>query len=556
MDNYENGPQTTPTPDEEIVFDEALTLEPEDELEGLETLEEVPSYVPPMPKIAPTTPPQSNAANTTPPRPRMTYAAPPIAPPVYQGYAYPPQSQRSYTPGPGVPYPGPARPVYQPPVYQSAPPRPADPPVKPPVTPPPAPPSAEGPKRSGSKIGKQILCAGLVVTLVLSSCGITAALINSYWKKQNELQTLALNDKIRVLQEQIDKDENEQNGTSSSGTPNVTPDGSLTPAQVYAQNVTSVVAIEGTGNYSASSGSGFVLTEDGYIVSNHHVVEGSTKLTVVFSDGTQYDAELVGSDASNDIAVLKIEATDLRPAAIGSSDALIVGDQVVAIGNPLGELASTLTVGYVSAKDRIITTEGARINMIQTDAAINPGNSGGPLFNMKGEVVGITTAKYSGTTSSGASIEGIGFAIPMDDVYDMISDLREFGYVTGAFLGVTVSDVPQQDVELYGLPIGVLIHEVISGSCSQAAGLHPQDIIVELGGYKIENMNDLTRALRHFKAGDEISVIVYRHSQGGQMTFSVILDEKSAPEQDTDDTSDSASDTNDDADDWFEHFFG
>ena len=556
MENYENGPQTTPTPDEEPVFDEAIALDPEEKLEGLEaleTLEEAPSYVPPMPKIGATTPPpQPSAPYTAPHQPRPTYAVPPM----YQGYAYPPQGQRVYAPGPGVPYPSAARPVYQPPVYQSAPPRPATPPVKPPVTPPPAPPSAEGPKKSDSKIGKQLLCAGLVVALVLGSCGITAALINSHWKKQNELQSLALNDKIRVLQEQIDEDKNENEGTSSSGTPNVTPDGSLTPAQVYAQNVTSVVAIEGSNAHSASSGSGFVLTEDGYIVSNHHVVEDSTTLKVIFSDGTQYDAELVGSDSSNDIAVLKIDAQDLRPAAIGSSDALIVGDQVVAIGNPLGELASTLTVGYVSAKDRIITTEGTRLNMIQTDAAINPGNSGGPLFNMKGEVVGITTAKYSGTTSSGASIEGIGFAIPMDDVYDMIGDLREHGYVTGAFLGVTVSDVPQQDVELYGLPTGVLIHEVISGSCSQAAGLHPQDIIVELGGYEISNMNDLTRALRHFQAGDEISVIVYRHSEGGQLTFSVTLDEKPAPGEDTGDTSDGSSGSTNDADDWFDHFFG
>ena len=409
-------------------------------------------------------------------------------------------------------------------------------------------------KKETGKTGKRILCAALVVALMAGSCGITAAWINAHWKKQQELLSLSFNDKIRALQEQIDANVNASNGNSVSGTPNVSPEGGLTPAQVYAQNVSSVVAIECSSNYGLSSGSGFVLTADGYIASNYHVVDGATKLTVTFSDGTKYDATFVGGDESNDISLLKIDATDLRPVTIGNSSDLIVGDQVAAIGNPLGELASTLTVGYVSAKDRVITTDGSQINMLQTDAAINPGNSGGPLFNMKGEVIGITTAKYSGTTSSGASIEGIGFAIPMDDVYEMLQDLQEHGYITGAYLGVTVSDVPQTDVDLYGLPLGVLVHDVMADSCAKEAGILPQDIIVDLGGYEITCTNDLTRALRRYKAGDTISVTVYRYSEGGQVILSVTLDAKpqetsSAPTQDD-------APSNGTADDWFDHFFG
>lgn len=164
--------------------------------------------------------------------------------------------------------------------------------------------------------------------------------------------------------------------------------------------------------------------------------------------------------------------------SIGNSDDLEVGDQVAAIGNPLGELTSTQTVGYVSAKDRSVNTDGTIINMLQTDAAINSGNSGGPLFNMNGEVVGITTAKYSGSTSSGASIEGIGFAIPINDVMKLVDDLMEYGYITGqAYLGVTINskDLDASTAAAYGLPVGARVESVTEGSCAQKAGLQAGD---------------------------------------------------------------------------------
>ena len=241
--------------------------------------------------------------------------------------------------------------------------------------------------------------------------------------------------------------------------------------------------------------------------------------------GDEYEARLVGFDQMNDVAILKVEAVNLPTVTIGSSDELIVGDQVVAIGNPLGELTSSLTVGYISAKDRTINTDGNLINMMQTDAAINPGNSGGPLFNMKGEVIGITTAKYSGSTGSGASIEGIGFAIPIADVMSMTEDLIANGYRTNqAYLGVSVRDLPADTAEMYSLPTGSYILEVTEGSCAQAAGIQPKDIIIAVGEYPVEGNSTLQAALRKFRAGDTTTVTVFRGGQ--ELQLPITFDER------------------------------
>jgi S1-C subfamily serine protease len=370
------------------------------------------------------------------------------------------------------------------------------------------------------------------VTVAAISCGITAAAVTAYWQSYNTNLTRSFDEKLAVLRQELTDKIPANGGNSSSGSPGPSVEGGLTPAQVYAQNVDSVVALECTVTQEmfgqtvsgVTSGSGFVLTADGYIVSNYHVVADAKAIKVTFNDGTEYAAQFVGGDESNDIALVKVKATDLRPVQIGSSDALIVGDQVAAVGNPLGELASTLTVGYISAKDRIVATDGTQINMLQTDAAINPGNSGGPLFNMLGQVIGITTAKYSGLTGSGATIEGIGFAIPMDDVYDMLEDLRQYGYITGAYLGVSVSDVDPDVAGAYGLPMGTLVRDVVDGSCAQLGGIQVSDIIVNLGGYEVKNLNDLSRALRKFKSGDEVTVTVHRGGNLVQLTL--VLDEK------------------------------
>ena len=307
----------------------------------------------------------------------------------------------------------------------------------------------------------------------------------------------------------------------------------MTPAEVYASTVGSVVSINcsavstnifGQRVESASSGSGFVITQDGYIVTNHHVVASASSVKVTMYDGKEYSAAVVGSDSDYDVAVLKVETTGLQPVTLGNSADVNVGDTVLAIGNPLGELTSTLTVGYVSAKDRDVTTEGTILNMIQTDAAINSGNSGGPLFNMKGEVVGITTAKYSGSSSSGASIEGIGFAIPIDDVMPLVDDLINYGYVNSAYLGVMVSNMDEETAAYYNLPIGVYVQEVTPGYAAEKAGVQAKDIIVALGDCNVSNTSDLTRLLRNYKAGDKTTLTVYR--SGAKVVLDITLDEK------------------------------
>ena len=388
---------------------------------------------------------------------------------------------------------------------------------------PPVPPKA----KKSRKLLKPIVAIITVLALIAAGCAITAASVNYTWQKDMKGLINAMNsmkDKMEDLQEQIHDNSFTGNGNSVSGT--ATSDG-LTPGQVYAQNRKSVVAINnqvttnifGQVSETASSGSGFILTQDGYIVTNHHVVEGASKLTVILSDGTEYTAKLIGYEDRNDIALLKVDAQGLPAAKIGSSDDLIVGDQVVAIGNPLGELTNSLTVGYISAKDRNVTTDGTIINMLQTDAAINPGNSGGPLFNMKGEVIGITTAKYSGTTSSGASIEGIGFAVPTDDVMGMIKELMENGFISAPYMGITI------DQRADG--IGVYVITVDKGTAAEAAGIRPGDIIVGLGEYEVDSLSVLDKVLRNFNAGDTTSVYVYRNRQVLELT--ITFGEKNQP---------------------------
>ena len=422
---------------------------------------------------------------------------------------------------------------------------------------PPKPPKTKAPKKSRKSARGTALW--LTILLVVAGCLITALCVNNYWQNENAKTVSMLTGKIEDLQRQV------QSGTSTPGSTPSKPvsDGSaMTPAQLYASQVDSVVAISttvesyyyGQTMEGTSSGSGFILSADGYVVTNYHVVEVATRILVTTYDGTEYEAQLVGSYSSNDIAVLKVDAENLSPVELGSSAALSIGDMVVAIGNPLGTLSATQTVGYVSGIDREITTDNTIINMIQTDCAINPGNSGGPLFNMDGQVIGITTAKYSGTTDSGASIEGIGFAIPIDDITGMISDLVDYGYVTGAYLGVRVVNNDADAAAMYGLPTaGAYVVSVDAGGAADRAGIRAKDLIIEFGGQKIATITDLTRALRNYKAGDTTTVKLIRAGQ--EMTLGVTLDEK--PHDDAVTTPDSA--TGDlpatgDYEEWFDYF--
>jgi len=305
----------------------------------------------------------------------------------------------------------------------------------------------------------------------------------------------------------------------------------MTAAEIYAANVNSTVGITtsittnffGYQTTSAASGSGFILTSDGYIVTNHHVIEGANSVKVTDYSGKAYNALVVGYDVSNDLAVLKIEAQGLSPVVIGDSDNMNVGDSVVAIGNPLGELTFSLTAGTVSALNRSVTlSSGVTMELIQTDCAINSGNSGGALFNMYGEVIGITNAKYSSSSSSSASIDNIGFAIPLNNVRSIIEGIVEKGYLAKPYIGVQISDVNEQ-AQAFGLPAGAAIVTVTEGGPADKAGLKPNDIVTEVNGEKISTSAELKEKVTKSKPDDVMKLTVYR--KGETLTIEVTIGE-------------------------------
>ena len=310
----------------------------------------------------------------------------------------------------------------------------------------------------------------------------------------------------------------------------------LTPEEIYAANLGAAVGVNGdvTTNAwgytvrNAVSGSGFVISSNAtssYIVTNYHVINNVQDIKVFFANGDSYDATLVGGEEDNDIAVLRIEVGNLQTVTLGDSDALNVGENVYAIGNPLGELTFTFTGGYVSAKDRSVTmSDGTVMNMLQTDTAINNGNSGGPLFNEYGQVIGIVSAKLSSSSSSEASVEGLGFAIPINDVRDMITSIIENGYVTGKpSMGILLDDVPQA-AQQYGVPAGAEVLAILDGSCADNGGLQVGDIITAVNGTEVSGSSDLQSAVSEFSAGDTVTLSIYRN--GETTTVDVTLDEE------------------------------
>ena len=376
---------------------------------------------------------------------------------------------------------------------------------------------------------KRIVCAAAAALVLFGSCAVTYRLAASRAQAESAQTVAALNRQLTDLQSQINT-LNRSAGASQAGT--VVPTQGLTPAQVYARNVGSVVAIScdtsmtlnGQHMNATVTGSGFILTEDGYIVTNYHVVEDAASVTVTTQSDESFEATVIGHDTTADMALLKVDAQNLQAVTLGSSSELMIGDMVVAIGNPLGTLNATQTVGYISGINRQISSDNNYTTMLQTDAAINSGNSGGPLFNMKGEVIGITTAKYSGTSSSGASIEGIGFAIPIDDLKRNLEELQTKGYISSAYLGIMGMDVDPDAVKNYGIPSGAYVDSVEANSPAEQAGVQAKDIIIALGGQKISSFSDLARVLRSFSPEDETTVTVYR--SGKELTLPITLGEK------------------------------
>lgn len=417
------------------------------------------------------------------------------------------------------------------------------------VTPP------EIPKKSGRFSGKAIIAVALVCAVLggaIGGVGVGMAL-----KGDDDLDVVAETAEVSDsegetdAEDEADAEDETVSGAINSTVIDVTTNSStteMTPKDVYENYVNAVVAIsnESTTNIfgqatpTASSGSGFIISADGYIVTNNHVVEDADTLTVIMTSGEEYEAQIIGADSENDVALIKIDATDLPTVSVGSSAELEVGDMICAIGNPLGELTNTLTVGYVSALDREINESGTPINMFQTDCAINAGNSGGPIFDMHGNVVGITTAKYSSSSlSSSASIEGIGFCIPIDDAMSIVSDLLEYGYVKGRpYLGISVQNLSSSVTQYYNLPIGVYVYSVESGSAAETAGLLGGDIITAVDGTEITTVTEFKTLLKDYAPGDTATLTVYRSDGGQTLELSVTFDEMGSTtgEEETEDS--------------------
>ncbi|WP_299028417.1 trypsin-like peptidase domain-containing protein [uncultured Thermanaerothrix sp.] len=265
-----------------------------------------------------------------------------------------------------------------------------------------------------------------------------------------------------------------------------------------------------------SSGSGFIISREGYVITNNHVVDGAESVRIVLLSGEDRPAQVVGQDRFSDLAVLKIEGEVPAVVTLGDSDALRPGETVIAIGSPLGDFKNSVTVGVISATGRTIDTgEGYYLEgLLQTDAAINQGNSGGPLVNLAGEVVGVNTLIVR-TSSSGVTVEGLGFAIPSNTVQAVATQIIEKGYVSRPFLGVRWQPINPTLAKQYNLPVewGIYVSEVIQGSPAEAAGIRPGDIITRIGDLAIDANHPFINVLFNFKPGDEVIIELVRRSR-------------------------------------------
>ena len=301
---------------------------------------------------------------------------------------------------------------------------------------------------------------------------------------------------------------------SPAGVPNVASDAAdaLSLQEIYRRCLPSVVSILTVTPSGKASGTGIIMSEDGYIITNHHVVENAQAVSVLTSDDQEYPANLIGSDETSDLAVLKIDASGLQAASFGDSSVLQVGDMVAAIGDPLGTtLRGTMTDGIISAINRDLTVSDRTMTLIQTNAALNNGNSGGPLINCYGQVIGINTMKMSNYYASAASVEGIGFAIPIDTAKPIIDELIEKGYVSGRpAIGIDGETLPATYRIYYRLPEGIYITRVYQSSDAAAKGLTEGDIITAINGVSVTTMEGLNRVKNQFSAGDSVTLTVYR----------------------------------------------
>lgn len=408
------------------------------------------------------------------------------------------------------------------------------------------PPKAKKPKKQRKPISRGGIAIALAVTMVFS-CGLGFG--GGYFaNKVNTSTSGSLN---------ITKTSNSGTTTTASSTSTAN-----STSEIVKKTADSVVEISTesvvTGSFAQQyvqqgAGSGVIISQDGYILTNNHVINGANSVKVRLRDSTEYDATIIGSDSDNDIALLKVNATGLSPATFGDSNSLAVGDYVVAIGNPLGELGGTVTDGIISALARKVTIEDTQMTLLQTNAQVNPGNSGGGLFNANGELVGIVNAKQSAT-----EVEGIAFAIPINNVLDILSDLKEYGYVTGKVdLGIDFTDITSDETAFYyGVnQTGCYVLSVDSGSNAEKAGVTRGDLVTKVNDTDVSSSSDITTALEKAEVGDTVTFTVSR--RGTSKTISFVLEEyvpavsnsqiTNGSQKNTTPTSDSENSTGDDS---------
>ena len=293
---------------------------------------------------------------------------------------------------------------------------------------------------------------------------------------------------------------------------------------IYSSVIDSVVSISSMTSSGTSSGTGIIMSSDGYVITNHHVITGALVISVLTNDNQEFEAALVGSDEMSDLAVLKIDARGLQAAEFGDSSKLRVGDSVVAIGDPLGvQLRGTMTNGIISAINRDLSVGDRTMTLIQTNAALNNGNSGGPLINCYGQVIGINTVKMSSYYTATASVEGLGFAIPISVAKPIIDELIENGYVAGRpAIGISGDSLPSYYRTYYRLPEGVYVTSVNEGSDAKAKGIREGDIVTAINGEKICSIDELNTVKNQYAAGDEVTLTVYRSGTYYEVTVTLV----------------------------------
>ena len=298
----------------------------------------------------------------------------------------------------------------------------------------------------------------------------------------------------------------------------------LSLQDIYSTVIDSVVSISSMTSSGTSSGTGIIMSPDGYVITNHHVITGALVISVLTNDNQEYEAALVGSDEMSDLAVLKIDARGLQAAEFGDSSKLRVGDSVVAIGDPLGvQLRGTMTNGIISAINRDLTVGDRTMTLIQTNAALNNGNSGGPLINCYGQVIGINTVKMSSYYTATASVEGLGFAIPISVAKPIIDELIENGYVAGRpAIGISGDSLPSYYRTYYRLPDGVYVTSVNEGSDAKAKGIREGDIVTAINGEKICSIDELNTVKNQYAAGDEVTLTIYRSGTYYEVTVTLV----------------------------------